>query len=154
VGKSLYAALKALSKEFKRPTGERSSIFRKIRSGRNRSTEWRLRGAFIQVGLRGWRVRPKEIPGKPDFFFEQQKLAVFVDGCYWHGCKRCGHIPKANSSFWRRKFALTQKRDRKVSRELRRLGYRVIRVWEHRLAEGRKECLARIHELLRSRKQP
>ena len=148
---SLYAALKALSHGFKRPSVERSRIFRKIRSVDNRSTEWRLRGAFIQAGLTGWRVRPREIPGKPDFFFEEQKLAIFVDGCYWHGCKRCGHIPRTNSSFWRHKFALTKKRDRKVARELRSSGYKTLRIWEHRLAGRLQTCVGRIEALVRGK---
>jgi len=140
----LYARLRALSNDFKHTPVERSRIFGKIRSGGNRSTECRLRAGLIRAGIRGWRVRPKEVLGQPDFFFDRQKVAVFVDGCYWHGCTTCGHVPKNNSSFWRLKFALTKKRDRKVVRELRLLGFKTLRIWEHQLADELQSCLRKI----------
>jgi DNA mismatch endonuclease, patch repair protein len=145
----LYAKLKAFSNSFKHTPVERSRIFAKIRSGGNRSTEWRLRGALIQAGVSGWRVRPRGVPGNPDFFFERQKFAIFVDGCYWHGCKTCGHIPKSNSSFWRQKFALNNKRSKRVARELRRCGCEFIRIWEHQLAKELHRCLKKIEMSVR-----
>ena len=70
---------------------------------------------------------------RPDFVFRAARLAVFVDGCFWHGCPRHGTRPKGNAAFWRRKFAANRARDRRVNRALRRAGWRVLRIWEHTL---------------------
>jgi len=140
----VYAKLKAFANDFKQTPVDRSRMFAKIRSGGNRSTEWRLRGALIRAGIRGWRVRPGDVPGKPDFFFEKECMAVFVDGCYWHGCPTCGHIPKKNSRFWREKFALSKRRDRAVVLQLRRSRCGVVRIWEHELTENVQSCLDKV----------
>jgi DNA mismatch endonuclease (patch repair protein) len=73
------------------------------------------------------------LPGRPDFAFPARRLAVFVDGCFWHGCPRHGTLPKGNARFWREKIARNRERDREVNLELRRRGWRVIRIWEHEL---------------------
>ena len=70
---------------------------------------------------------------RPDFIFRKERLAVFVDGCFWHGCPRHGTQPKGNAAFWKRKFAGNLARDRRVDRALRRAGWRVLRIWEHAL---------------------
>jgi DNA mismatch endonuclease (patch repair protein) len=70
---------------------------------------------------------------KPDFVFRERRLAVFVDGCFWHGCPRHFNKPRNNAAFWRRKIAANQARDRLVNRTLRRMGWRVLRIWEHEL---------------------
>ena len=70
---------------------------------------------------------------RPDFIFRQARLAVFVDGCFWHGCPRHGTKPKSNAAFWRKKISRNQARDRLVTRTLRRAGWRVLRIWEHDL---------------------
>ena len=73
------------------------------------------------------------LPGRPDFAFPKAKVAVFTDGCFWHGCPRCYTRPKSNRKFWDAKVARNRERDREVSRGLRRKGWRVIRIWEHAL---------------------
>ncbi len=72
---------------------------------------------------------------KPDFVFPARKLAVFVDGCFWHGCPLHATQPKQNAEFWRTKIARNQARDRLVTRTLRRAGWRVLRLWEHELTK-------------------
>lgn len=69
------------------------------------------------------------------FFSSLLKAALFVDGCFWHGCPRHFIQPKGNAAFWRKKIATNRARDRKVNRTLRTLGWKVIRVWEHELAK-------------------
>lgn len=77
---------------------------------------------------------------KADFVFRQVRLAVFVDGCFWHGCPKHGTKPKNNRAFWRRKLSGNKARDILVTRALRKAGWRVLRVWEHELAEeGRSQ---------------
>lgn len=73
----------------------------------------------------------KKLPGNPDIVFTRARLVVFVDGCFWHGCRKCGRVPKSNRGFWKKKFAINLKRDRAVSGILRREGWAVIRVPEH-----------------------
>lgn len=71
---------------------------------------------------------------RPDFVFRRQKLAVFVDGCFWHGCPRHATWPVSRAAFWRAKLLGNQARDRLTNRVLRRHGWRVLRIWEHNLA--------------------
>lgn len=120
---------------------DRSVAMGKIRSRNNRTTELRLRMALIREGLGGWVLHP-DLPGRPDFFFARERLAVFVDGCFWHGCKTCGHVPKTRSRFWGAKIERNRQRDKNTSRALRSSGIRVLRVWEHSLT--RNESLRKI----------
>ena len=83
----------------------RSRVMAQLRSQRNRSTEWRLRASLIRAGIRGWTLNPMDIPGKPDFAFREERLLLFVDGCYWHGCPRCYRRPSSNTDYWDAKVA-------------------------------------------------
>ncbi len=109
----------------------RSKIMGSIRSEHNKSTEAKLRMALIKAGLKGWVLHPARIFGKPDVFFPKKKLAIFVDGCFWHGCPECGHVPKTRSAFWKTKFDRNQTRSKLVSSQLRSESIKVIRIWEH-----------------------
>lgn len=129
---------------FKPPSATRSRNMCAIRSMGNRTTERRLVSLLLKSRLRGWRLRPKEIPGTPDFVFVRSRLAVFSDGCFFHGCPDCGHIPKTNSAYWRAKIARNRRRDARISRKLRLLGYSVIRIWECQLRKRPDWCLKRI----------
>ena len=106
-----------------------------IRGKHNRSTELRLRMLLVTAGIRGWRLHPKELPGKPDFYFEKARLAIFVDGCYWHGCLKCGHIPKTRTAFWKAKINRNQERDKIKRLELKKTGIKSLRIWEHELRD-------------------
>jgi len=87
--------------------------------------------------------------GKPDFVFPKLKLAIFVDGCFWHGCPKHATKPKNNRLFWRRKLSANKKRDSLVTIALRRGGWRVVRIWEHELARRNKaHCIRRIQRIL------
>jgi len=76
--------------------------------------------------------------GKPDFVFPDQRLAVFVDGCFWHGCPLHGTNPATNREFWSEKITRNRQRDREVNRALRALGWRILRIWEHELTLKRQ----------------
>ena len=129
---------------FARPDKTRSANMRAIRSDGNRSTEWRLRSMLVRKRYRGWTVHPKGLIGTPDFAFLSSRVAIFVDGCFWHGCPTCGHIPNTNREYWIAKIGRNKKRDRRDSRELRRRGYKVIRIWECALKKEPSKCLQRI----------
>ena len=80
---------------------------------------------------------------KPDFVFLKSRTAIFVDGCFWHGCPKHATKPANNRAFWQRKLAGNKKRDRVVNHALRRAGWRVFRVWEHELAKKNEARLVR-----------
>lgn len=126
---------------------KRSQVMSLIRSTGNKDTELRLMLLLRAAGIRGWRrhalvtvpdtsrnaVRPV-LKVKPDFVFWRLRVAVFVDGCFWHGCPRCYVRPKQNRKFWDTKVAANRVRDTKVTRQLRKAGWRVLRLWECALA--------------------
>lgn len=103
-----------------------------VRSRGNKATEMRLAKFFRKHGIKGWR-RHLPLLGKPDFVFRKGRLAVFVDGCFWHGCPKHLRRPKGNRRYWQQKIERNRKRDLFVTRNLRRTGWRVSRVWEHEL---------------------
>ncbi len=111
----------------------RSKVMASIRSTENKSTERKLRSALARAGLRGWALRPPDIPGCPDFVFRGSRLAVFVDGCFWHGCPRCYRRPHSSSEYWDAKVIRNRRRDSSVRSRLRREGWSVISIWEHDL---------------------
>ena len=113
---------------------ERSVRMSKVRSKGNQSTELVVEQAFRHAQLRGWRKHPKYIPGKPDFYFSKQKLAVFVDGCFWHACPQCARRPPVSrAEFWRAKIDANRRRDLRTRRLLRKHGFKTMRLWEHEL---------------------
>ena len=132
----------------------RSSLMSKIRSTGNRSTEQRMRMGLVRAGIKGWTMHPREIPGKPDFWFLKAKLAIFVDGCFWHGCQRtrCLRSPRQNRIYWKRKIRNNIERGKSVIRQLRLHGCSVMRVWEHELASivGVEKAIARVASTTRS----
>ena len=103
-----------------------------IRSTGNRATELRLAAILRSHGITGWR-RHQALPGKPDFAFRRERLAVFVDGCFWHGCPRHLRMPRDNRPYWKRKIARNIHHDRETTCRLKRAGWHVLRVWEHAL---------------------
>ena len=106
-----------------------------IRSRGNEATEIRLMGILRRGGIKGWR-RNQRLPGSPDFVFWRERLAVFVDGCFWHGCRWHCRMPKTRAGFWKKKISRNKARDKEVGRILRRKGWRVFRIWEHSLQAG------------------
>ncbi len=109
-----------------------------------------LRRALRRAGLK-WRPTAAPLPGSPDLAFPRIRLAVFVDGCFWHGCPRHGTVPKTNTSFWVAKIRRNRQRDRQVDRALQHLGWTVLRVWEHELRGDLSRLLRRIERLVRTR---
>ena len=146
-------------------TKKRSEVMSRIRGKGNKSTELALAEVFRQIGIKGWRrqvvikLRPKASLGpssknqamvlviKPDFVFRRERVAVFTDGCFWHRCPRHSNLPEGNREFWQQKLARNVERDRLANRELKKAGWRVVRVWEHELAI---DSAALAEKLLRS----
>src|ERR1700722_20212200 len=109
---------------------KRSQIMASVRSKENKSTEIKLISVFRAGGITGW-GRSQKISGNPDFVFLRERLAVFVDGCFWHGCPIHFRKPASNISFWHSKILRNQKRGAFVRKNLRRNGWQVMRIWEH-----------------------
>jgi DNA mismatch endonuclease (patch repair protein) len=118
----------------------------RVRS-RNTDPEIKLRKALWSIGLR-YRLASK-LPGSPDIVFVRARVAVFVDGCFWHGCPTHYRAPKTNQDFWSRKLERNQNRDARVNTELAALGWHVVRVWEHEVHEKLEEVVSDIERVVR-----
>jgi DNA mismatch endonuclease (patch repair protein) len=142
---------------------KRSEVMSRIRGRGNKDTELALMQIFREYQITGWRrhslvsvliPKPREkqqrtrkaslqdatrkengglFRVRPDFVFSKLKLAVFVDGCFWHGCPQHSSKPKTNATFWQKKLVANKARDRLVTRVLRKKGWKVLRIWEHDL---------------------
>jgi DNA mismatch endonuclease (patch repair protein) len=117
----------------------------------NTGPERALRAAMFRLGLR-YRVQRRPVPtlrGMADIVFPSAKVAVFVDGCYWHGCSEHRTVPRANAEFWRAKLEGNRLRDRQIDTGLAQLGWVVVRVWEH---EEVGPVALRIQQLVQERR--
>jgi DNA mismatch endonuclease, patch repair protein len=129
---------------------ERSRIMARVKSSGNKSTEAAFIALMKERGITGWR-RHLPIFGKPDFVFRKTRIAVFIDGCFWHGCPKHRRMPATNRDYWERKIGRNLERDKKVKRELRKAGWTVVRIWEHELKDGTvSRKLKRIAEVLQT----
>jgi len=127
----------SLSKKYLRdgraPVPGKESISKVMSANKAKNTrpEIILRKALWKQGLKGYRLHPKNIPGKPDVTFSKKKIAVFVNGCFWHRCPYCKlNLPNSKREFWSKKFETNIKRDKKKIRELRKIGWRTFTIWE------------------------
>jgi DNA mismatch endonuclease (patch repair protein) len=120
----------------------------RIKSGGNRGTELRFISLLQENRVTGWR-RGAKVAGKPDFVWPKLRVALFVDGCFWHGCPIHGRVPDSRKEYWEPKLARNAARDREVSRELRKRGWKVLRIWECELASKRAvKTIARVQRAL------
>ncbi|HZY88058.1 MAG TPA: very short patch repair endonuclease [Gemmataceae bacterium] len=118
---------------------------------KNTAPELAIRAVLYRMGLR-YRIDRRPIPGlrrKADVLFPRLKIAVFVNGCFWHGCPEHATWPKANGEYWRRKILRTRERDGETDRRLAEAGWITLRVWEH---EDPPEAAKRIAEAVRRRR--
>lgn len=137
---------------------KRSDVMSRIRGRANASTELTLAAALRRAGIKGWRrhlvvtVAPgrldqpttrSRLAVKPDFVFRKERMAVFVDGCFWHQCPFHSNLPANNREFWQQKLQRNVQRDMSSSRALRRAGWRVVRIWEHQLTSKNIDAVTR-----------
>ena len=130
---------------------ERSERMARIRSRGNQTTELSAISALRKRGIRGWRRHVRRLPGTPDFYFRTERVAVFVDGCFWHGCPQCYRAPTTRAAYWKAKVVGNRERDARNRRELRKRGVATLAVWEHELRKMDTHWLTRLAFLLRSR---
>ncbi len=120
---------------------QRSRCMSRIR-GKNTKPEIMLRRALWKRGYR-YRIHHK-LPGRPDLAFPGKEIAVFIDGCFWHGCPEHAVSPKSNADFWRKKIQGNIDRDAKVTAELEKAGWKVLRFWEHEVNHTLDSVVSRV----------
>lgn len=121
---------------------KRSEVMSRIRGRGNRDTELAMVKLLRRHRITGWR-RHQVLFGKPDFAFKKERLALFVDGCFWHCCPKHATKPRNNAAFWQKKLSANKVRDLLVARTLRKQGWRVLRIWEHELAQKNEARIVR-----------
>jgi DNA mismatch endonuclease, patch repair protein len=132
---------------------ERSQIMSKVKKSGKKSTELKLIKYFKEYGIKGWR-RNYPLSGNPDFVLPKSRLAIFVDGCFWHGCKDHCHLPASNREYWIAKIDGNVKRDQEVTRNLEAKKWIVVRIWEHELKKScYKKTLEKIKDTVDDRSQ-
>lgn len=117
----------------------------------NTTPEVRLRSALHRLGFRfrkDYPIHTETIRTRPDIVFTRARVAVFVDGCFWHRCPRHGQVPRSNRAYWQEKLKRNVERDRQATEALGRAGWTVIRIWEH---EAIGSAISRIRTALASR---
>ncbi len=153
---------------------KRSQVMSLIRGRGNKETELALAKLLRAAGITGWRRhvglrverlrvegrntsprlysrRAERVRVRPDFTFREERVVIFVDGCFWHGCPKHATMPANNRAFWLKKLTGNKARDRLVTHALRHNGWRVLRIWEHELTrKNQPRCVGRIRRLLES----
>lgn len=114
---------------------KRSEVMRAVKSTGNQSTEIKLIRVFKENKFSGWR-RNYKLFGHPDFVFPKLKVVVFADGCFWHGHNCRNTKPANHAEYWREKISRNQERDKEVTKTLKRLGWKVVRIWECEIKRG------------------
>jgi DNA (cytosine-5)-methyltransferase 1 len=131
---------------------ERSRIMRGVPS-KHTSGELLFRKALWALGIRGFRLHSATVPGHPDVVFPKQRIAVFIDGCFWHGCPKCYRAPKSNQNYWKMKVKRNRKRDEAVNELCEKAGWKVLRIWEHDVVRNPKVAAGKLTRLLRASKK-
>ncbi len=136
------------------PGSEVTSKVMSANRGKDTKPELLMRMALREVGIPGYRVHWKKAPGRPDIAYPGKKLAIFVNGCYWHRCPMCNlPLPKSNTEFWRAKFERNRTRDAKKKNELEELGWKVFVLWECKIRKNPIEYAIKVKEYILGQKE-
>jgi len=123
-------------------------------SNRARDTgpELVIRRELSSLGIRGYRLHSRNVPGRPDVVFGPSKVAVFVHGCFWHRCPHCAKpLPKSNTTFWKEKFERNRERDIRKEAELKKAGWKVLTIWECEIRKSPQRAAKRVGRALTHR---
>jgi len=133
------------------PKSDITSRVMSANKSRNTKPELHLRKELYRIGLSGYRLHWKNIPGKPDITYPKRKIAIFVNGCYWHRCPHCKPpIPKTNTRFWEEKFKNNRIRDKKKIAILKEKCWKVFVFWECKIKEDVESCAYEVHDYIKS----
>jgi DNA mismatch endonuclease (patch repair protein) len=115
--------------------------------GKNTGPEIKLRKMLWSQGIRGYRIH-YNLPGKPDIVFTKKKIAIFIDGCFWHKCPACFQEPETRKEFWMKKIQSNVDRDKKVNEQLKADGWTILRFWEHDVRKNPDTIVKKISETI------
>jgi DNA mismatch endonuclease (patch repair protein) len=132
------------------PKNEKVSRVMSANRAKNTSPEMILRRGLSANNIRGYRLHWKSAPGRPDISFPGRKIAVFVNGCFWHHCQRCKFpLPKTHRLFWEKKFLKNKQRDKSKISLLRKNDWKVLTVWEHEINNDLPKAIRKIAQAIR-----
>jgi len=118
--------------------------------GKNTNPELSMRKSLRDIGLSGYRLHWKKAPGRPDISYPKKKIAIFVNGCFWHRCPHCRlPLPKSNIKFWQEKFNNNKLRDKQKKRKLETNGWKVFIFWECSINEDAKRCANEVKQYIK-----
>ncbi|XOB40886.1 MAG: very short patch repair endonuclease [Candidatus Nealsonbacteria bacterium] len=129
-------------------TTQRSRNMSAIKGKGNQSTEIAFLRLLKKNKITGWLRHYRFLRGKPDFVFVGKKIAIFIDGCFWHGCPKCKLEPVTNKRFWAEKISINKKRDVAVSKEIKKANWLVLRFWEHQIKKNPKSAIKKLKKYL------
>jgi DNA mismatch endonuclease (patch repair protein) len=135
------------SRDYRSPTPSSEVTSRVMSSirGKNTQPEIIIRKMLFNNGFRGYRIHYKKIPGRPDIVFIKKKLAIFINGCFWHRCPYCRlPLPKSNIEFWKNKLNYNVKRDYSKIKDLEELGWKTLTIWECEIKKNPEKALDEI----------
>jgi DNA mismatch endonuclease (patch repair protein) len=119
---------------------------------KNTGPEVKLRKMLFAEGIRGYRIH-YSLPGKPDIVFTKKKIAIFIDGCFWHKCPVCFQEPETRKEFWMKKIQSNVDRDERVNEQLKAEGWTILRIWEHEVRKNPEDVVKRISDMLKKANQ-
>ena len=132
------------------PSSEVTTRVMKANKGKGTGPELALRKGLREAGYGGYRLNWKKAAGRPDIAYPGRKVAIFVNGCFWHRCPHCNlPLPKSHTEFWQQKFERNVERDARKKDELERDGWRVITVWECEIKKDMQSTVSRIVEIIK-----
>lgn len=131
------------------PKSEGTSRVMSANKGKNTNPELIFRRALRETGIKGYRLNWKKAPGRPDIAFPGKKIAIFINGCFWHRCPYCNYkLPKTNTTFWANKFSKNIDRDKRKINELEKIDWQVFVVWECEIREGLETIVEKFENIL------
>jgi len=133
------------------PPPTSAAVSKSMRSNRGKGTgpEMNLRSHLWENGIRGYRCHLKTVPGRPDIAFPRKKVAIFINGCFWHRCQTCRlPTPKSHREYWKKKFRSNVARDRRNIRVLEDQGWLVLTIWECEIKDNIESCLTSIFDAI------
>lgn len=129
---------------------KRSEIMSHVR-GKETGIEIALRKALWKAGYR-YRKNASGYFGKPDILLRKYKTVIFIDSCFWHGCKKHGSLPKTRAKFWKEKIERNKERDKEVNRYYKRDDWKILRIWEHEIKKDMEKAMEKIVKFLKIKK--
>jgi len=126
---------------------KRSEIMSKVRN-KDSEIEVAFRKKLWNTGIR-YRKNVIKYFGKPDLVLKKYKIAIFIDSCFWHGCKKHGSMPQVRRKFWKKKIERNKQRDKEVSRYYKKIGWNIIRIWEHEIKKSSTQIILKIKNSLK-----